>query len=106
MAGGIAVAETPEASPASGPCLHGGLGARTAGLASIPQDGGGEMGLGDDDIAERLRQAIARRDALRPGTAAHWRASCEARALMKRFVAVAAPVPVTPRPDAVESAQA
>lgn len=41
------------------------------------------MGIGGCALAERLRQAIARRDALRPGTPANWRASCEARALMK-----------------------
>lgn len=40
-----------------------------------------------DSLAEQLRRAIAARDALRPGTAAHWRAACEARALMKRLSA-------------------
>lgn len=42
-------------------------------------------GTAHDSLAEELRRAIAARDALRPGTAAHWRASCEARALMKRL---------------------
>lgn len=51
------------------------------------------MASGENDIAERLRDAIARRDLLRPGTPAHWRAACEARALMKRMVAA------TGRPD-------
>lgn len=71
--------------------------------AAAPLGGGGEpLGptttaweLDDVDssesaLAERLRLAIARRDRLRPGTAAHWRASCEARALMKRLVAASA----------------
>jgi hypothetical protein len=35
-------------------------------------------------LVEALRRALERRDALRPGTPAHWRAACEARALMKR----------------------
>ena len=42
-------------------------------------------------LADDLRAAIARRRSLRPGTPAHWRAECEARALMKR-VAAAAPM--------------
>jgi hypothetical protein len=45
-----------------------------------------------EQLVEALLAAIARRGSLRPGTPAHWRAECEARALMKR-VAAAAPVP-------------
>ncbi len=42
-----------------------------------------------EHLVAALRSAIARRDGASRGTPAHWRASCEARALMKR-VAVAA----------------
>lgn len=37
-------------------------------------------------LSALLRDAIARRDALRPGSSAHWRAACEVRTLQHRLV--------------------
>lgn len=38
-------------------------------------------------FADQLREAIARRAALRPGTAAHWRAVCDVKTLQRALVA-------------------
>ena len=37
-------------------------------------------------LSAQLRDAIARRDELRPGSSAHWRATCEVRTLQHRLV--------------------
>jgi hypothetical protein len=39
-----------------------------------------------DESAERLRRAIARRDAFPPGTRRHWLATCEVRAIQNGLV--------------------
>ncbi len=38
-------------------------------------------------LADQLRDAIARRAALQPGTSAHWRAVCDVKALQRALVA-------------------
>lgn len=40
----------------------------------------------DNGISERLREAIARRNGLRPGSRRHWQAECEVRVLQNALV--------------------
>jgi hypothetical protein len=41
-------------------------------------------------LSARLRDAIAHRDRQRPGSPAHWRATCEVRVLQQQLVAALA----------------
>lgn len=48
-------------------------------------------------LTDQLREAIARRATLRPGTAAHWRAVCDVKTLQRALVATLGSADGAPR---------